>query len=143
MQQRGRKSHGALVAAENVAQIPRAAPPGDLSDYEAAIWSAVVNTKPADWFQADTLPLLLSYCKHVATAATIDRELAAFDPAWLRDDEGLKRYKVLTDMRERESKTQITLARSMRLTQQSQIIPQTAGTVAKKSRAMTAKPWEG
>ena len=142
MQQRGRKSAGGLTAAVNVEQIPRAAPPGDLSDYEAAIWSAVINTKPADWFQADTLPLLLSYCKHVSTAATIDRELAEFDPKWLRDDDGLKRYKTLTDMRERESRAQTALARSMRLTQQAQYNAPTAATTANKSK-QTAKPWQG
>ena len=142
MKQRGRKSIGAVQATASVQQIPRAAPPGDLSDYEAAIWSAVINTKPADWFQADTLPLLLSYCKHVSTAATIDRELAEFDPKWLRDDDGLKRYKTLTDMRERESRAQTALARSMRLTQQAQYNAPTAATSANKSK-QSAKPWQG
>lgn len=142
MQQRGRKTLAGLVAAENVAQIPRAAPPGDLSDYEAAIWTAVINTKPADWFQADTLPLLLSYCKHVSTAATLDRELAAFDPQWLRDDDGLRRYRLLTDMRERESRAQTALARSMRLTQQAQYSAPTAATAANKTK-QAAKPWQG
>ena len=140
MQQRGRKSVSGLVAQDNLAPIPRMAPPGDLSDYEAAIWTSVINTKPADWFQADTLPLLLSYCKHVSTAATLDKELSLFDPGWLRDDDGLKRFKLLTDMRERESRALTALARSMRLTQQAQIHKETAGV---KSRKVTgSRPWD-
>lgn len=140
MRQRGRKSQGALQSVAPVENIPRCPPPAELSEFEAHIWTATVNTKPADWFQADTLPLLLSYCKHVSHAATLDREIAAFDPAWLRDDDGLKRYKVLTDMRERESRAQTALARSMRLTHQAQVHRETAG--VKSRKATGSKPWD-
>ena len=141
MQQRGRKSTAGLVAASNIEPIPRVPPPGNLSDYEAAVWQAVVNTKPADWFQADTLPLLLSYCKHVSHAATLDQEIMEFNREWLRDDEGVKRYKLLTDMRERESRAMTALARSMRLSHQSQYRAEGAATVKGKQKA--AKPWQG
>ena len=142
MKQRGRKSTGAVLsAAGNVQQIPRAAPPAELSEFEAHVWASVVNTKPADWFQADTLPLLLSYCKHVSHAATLDREIAEFDPQWLRDEDGLKRYKTLTDMRERESRAQTALARSMRLTQQAQYNAPTAATQNGKVKGGN-KPWQ-
>ncbi len=143
MNQRGRKSAGRILSVAPVEAIPRSAPPADLSEFEAAMWCSVVNTKPADWFQADTLPLLRSYCKHISTAATLDRELAEFDPAWLRTDEGLKRYRVLTDMRERESRAMTALCRSMRLTQQAQYLAPTAGTAAQKSKGKANKPWEG
>lgn len=105
------------------------------------MWTATVNTKPADWFQADTLPLLLSYCKHVSHSYVIDAEIAAFEPEWLRDKDGLQRYKVLTDMRDRESRALVTLARTMRLSQQSQIRPETAAT--KAGKAVSKRPWEG
>jgi len=143
MKQRGRKTVSAVAVSATVQQIPRAAPPVELSEFESHVWASVVNTKPADWFQADTLPLLLSYCKHVSTAATIDRELAEFDPKWLRDDDGLKRYKLLTDMRERESRAQTALARSMRLTQQSQYNAQTASSTSNKGKQRNIKPWQG
>lgn len=124
-----------------VANLPRLPPPPELSEFEAHVWTAVVNTKPADWFQADTLPLLLSYCKHVSQSYAIDAEVAAFEPGWLRTDDGLRRYKVLTDMRDRESRALVNLARSMRLSQQAQIRPETAAT--KASKAVSKRPWEG
>jgi len=140
MKQRGRKSASQLATAAPVEQIPRVPPPVELSEFEAHVWTSVVNTKPADWFQADTLPLLLSYCKHVSHAATLDREISGFDPKWLRDDDGLKRYKTLTDMRERESRAQTSLARSMRLTQQARVEPKTAGRASAKVTG--SRPWE-
>ena len=140
MKQHGRKSAEAQMAVANVEPIPRAAPPGELTDYEAAIWSSVVNTKPADWFQADTLPLLKSYCKHVSTAATIDQQIENFDPEWLTTDEGLNRFRILADMREKQSRALTALARSMRLTQQSKYCEKTANTAAKK--VAKSRPWE-
>lgn len=144
MKQRGRKSiSGGLAVLADVIAIPRLPPPPELNEFEAHVWTATVNTKPSDWFQADTLPLLLSYCKHVSHSYTIDREIAAFEPEWLRTDDGLKRYKVLTDMRERESRALTALARSMRLTQQAQSHPVTAGRQAEKSKGASKRPWEG
>lgn len=137
MKQRGRKQ---LEAVAPVLSIPRCPPPADLSEYEAHVWATVVNTKPADWFTADTLPLLNSYVKHVSQARLLDNEIASFDPKWLRDDEGLKRYKVLTDMRDRESRAMTSLARSMRLTHQSRYVPHTAARVAEKGGGK--KPWD-
>ena len=141
MKQRGRKGAGVLSVAAPVVHIPRLPPPAELSEFEAHVWTSVVNTKPSDWFQADTLPLLLSYCKHVSQSYTIDREIEGFDSQWLRDEDGLRRYKILTDMRERESRALITLARAMRLSQQSQIRPETAATASRK--AVSKRPWEG
>lgn len=141
MKQRGRKSLSPISVVAGVSEIPRLPPPPELSEFEAHVWTATVNTKPADWFQADTLPLLLSYCKHVSQSYTIDAEIAQFDPAWLRDESGLKRYQVLTHMRERESRAMTALARSMRLTQQARWDHQKSNTLAKK--AVTKRPWEG
>ena len=141
MQQRGRKGKGIISTAAQVLEIPRLPPPAELSEFEAHCWTSVVNTKPADWFRADTLPILLSYCKHISCAYTLDKEIAEFDPAWLRDDDGLLRYKRLTDMRDRESRALTALARSMRLTQQSQIHHNTAASQSKKTK-VGGKPWE-
>ena len=140
MKQRGRKSASELSVAAPVQNIPRLPPPPELPEYEAHLWTSIVNTKPADWFQADSLPLLVSYCKHISQAHTLDRQIADFDPEWLKKDEGLKRYKVLTDMRERESRAQTALARSMRLTQQARVEPKTAGRASNKTQDKA--PWE-
>ena len=141
MKQRGRKSQAQLSTTAPVQEIPRVPPPAELSEYEAHVWSSVVNTKPADWFQSDTLPLLLSYCKHISQTQTIDREISEFEPEWLKTDDGLKRYKLLTDMRDRESRAMTALARAMRLSQQARVEPKTAGrAVAKHSTGR--RPWE-
>jgi hypothetical protein len=149
MKQRGRKSAQSLTVAQ-VQSIPRAAPPSDLSAYEAECWTTVVNTKPADWFTADTLPLLRSYVRHCYQAKKIDDEM---DKIIERPfvDEGAKYkgedlyigdlFEKLQKMRERESAKIMALARSMRLTQQAQIHPETAGTSRNKGSKGSAV-WE-
>lgn len=140
MKHRGRKSAAELSIATPVESIPRAAPPGQLSDFEASVWQQIVATKPADWFQADTYPLLISYCKHVAHMATVDKLVEARPD--VADDDELKRLDLLYKMRDRESKALISLARQMRLTQQSQYCEKTAHSAARKTSTASAKPWE-
>jgi hypothetical protein len=69
----------------------------------------------------------------------IDAQIKAFDPAWLTEDEGLKRYERLLSMAQKESGIVNALARSMRLTQQSIYQPQKAHTL---SQAKGRKPWQ-
>jgi hypothetical protein len=59
----------------------------------------------------------------------------------LRDDAALARYKLLLDMREKETRAVTALARSMRLTQQAQYSTKKAATVA-ESTYTGPKPWE-
>ena len=148
MQQRGRKSAASKTlksvnVEDSVTAIPRSAtPPADFTEFEASIWTQVVNTKPADWFGTDTHPLLIAYCKHVATAAVLDRKIAEFEPEWMDSDAGLARYDKLLSAREKQSRAIMALARSMRLTQQSQYDHKTANTANKKSGNGSKTPWE-
>lgn len=143
MKQRGRKSAEAHLA--TVETIPRQPPPQDLSAFEAQLWMAVTSTKPADWFQADTLPLLRSYVRHCAHAAKIDQEMDELLDKRFTEQVGEApagaKFESLAKMRERETKQITALARSMRLTQQAQIHPEKAGTSARKGKA--SRPWEG
>ena len=141
MQQRGKKTAAALVSANVVEVTPRQIPPAELSELESGIWLSVVNTKPADWFQADTTQLMIAYCKHTSTAMTLDKQINEFDPAWLADNEGIDRYQKLINMREKQTRAIVTLSRTMRLTQQSRYDAQVAATTNKKTS--TKKPWEG
>lgn len=141
MKQRGRNATGHLQIAPAVELCPRIAPPAELSEFEAAVWVSVVNTKPAEWFQADTKQLLIAYCKHTSTAAILDDQLDAFKPEWLADTEGLDRYRKLTDMREKQTRALTALSRSMRLTQQARYDTQKAAVADRK--ASGKKPWEG
>lgn len=145
MKQRGRKSANKLatVEAASVEAIPRQPPPADLGPVEAEMWIAVVNTKPADWFTADTLPLLRSYVRHCFQAQKIDAEM---DKVIERDFTTAiaERFEKLQKMRERESAKIMALARSMRLTHQSQVDPERAhGTRKKAARSAAASSlWE-
>ena len=123
-----------------VEAIRRHAPPESLSDLETEIWVMVVDALPAEWFGRDQLPLLLAYCKHSARAQILDREIDAFNPQWLKDDDGLKRYDKLLAMRDRESKQITSLARSMRITHQSRTHKDKASSMARKGGG-EEKPW--
>ena len=117
----------------------RPEPPTDLTAPQAAIWRAVVSTKPADWFGADTQPLLRSYCRHTASAETLAKHIAKLEDA---DDLDIGLYADLLKARDRETRAMAALARSMRLTQQSRYTPQAAGTKAGSVGAAARKPWE-
>lgn len=138
----GRKSEEELKIAKQVVEIkPRLPAPVTLNSYQTDLWVAVINTKPADWFQADTAKLLESYCKHCYQAMMLDSQMDNFDPEWLLTDEGLDRLKKLTDMREKHTRQITAISRSMRLTQQSQYDTQQASRKNKNSGPAN-KPWE-
>jgi hypothetical protein len=141
MKQRGKKTVGALTAVDMKEVVPRQPPPEVLTELETGIWLSVINTKPADWFQADTTQLMVAYCKHVSTAMLLDKQIAEFEPGWLSDDNGLDRYKQLTDMREKQTRAISALSRSMRLTQQSRYRASVAY-VADRKETGRKKPWE-
>lgn len=139
MAKRGRQSAASLSVVQAVpGQRPVA--PKELDREQKAVWEAVVQTKPADWFTDDTLPLLVAYCKHVVTARKLGGVIDKFDVGLLEDPEHVKRYDKLLAMRERETRAVTALARSMRLTQQSRYDAKRANTEAGSTRAR--KPWQ-
>lgn len=135
MKQRGRKS----AAEASVTQLGerRPAPPEDLNDFQKQLWRDVVDTRPADWFRKDTYPLLRGYTKHAWQADEIDKLLSErFDS---EDPEERAEIEDLLKARERESRAMMALARSMRITQQSNYDPKTA---ARAKEAPSKRPWE-
>ena len=140
MADRGRKSAASLAV---VTALPgqRPEPPDELSDAEAAVWRAVAATKPADWFGADTHPLLAAYCRHACAARAMSAAVHAFPVADCADPERAKHYNLLLIMRERETCAMHSLARGMRITQQSRYDAKTANTAASKAGG-PSKPWE-
>ena len=109
-------------------------PPAELTPYEAKVWNDVVSTKPPEWFESDSYPLLKAYCiaagRHYEIGLEIKNHLIQSPEA--RD---LMR---LEDMYAKQLKG---LATSMRLTQQSRYTPGAAATANKKA-ASGKKPWE-
>jgi hypothetical protein len=122
---------------------PRAAPPPRLTPEAAALWKAVVATKPAEWFTEDSLPLLESYC----TATVMFREIQVQIDALPRPlaQRELPILDKLLAMREREIRTLTTLARSMRLSQQARYRGEVASTAHRRATTeaiFAKKPWE-
>lgn len=151
MGSRGRTSTAELsvISGNGVETIRRPEPPRDLTDEEAVEWRAVVNRLPADWFPAETLPMLGQYCRHTVAARRVagmleqlDKEVAqtikdgaAAGEAVLGTAKMLDR---LLKMQERESRCIASLATKMRISQQ------TTYDKSRKKGAVNAprKPWE-
>jgi hypothetical protein len=101
---------------------------------------AVLNSKPAEWFKDEHVPILMQYVRHVETADILSRAIDAFDTARLGDDEGLRQYEKLTSMRSREAGVIHNLARSMRLTQLA--IYQSTKEATMDNKSASRKPWQ-
>jgi hypothetical protein len=136
-----RKSAASLAIVREVGPVVRLMPPAGLSAWERGLWLDVVNGKPAEWFAAEHEPLLRQYVKHAATARVLQAQIDEFDPEWLKDDDGLRRYDRLLSAHEREGRAMTSIATKMRLTQQSQYGARAAST-ASDSTGSGRKPWQ-
>ena len=141
MTQPGRKSSASLSVIGVATPIPRLMPPSVLTDDQRAIWLATVNSKPADWFGDEHIPLLLEYVRHVSTADLLTREIDAFTPEMFANPLELEKLKMLVSMRAREAGCINTFARSMRITQQSIYRADKAATLTDKVGGKR-KPWQ-
>lgn len=114
--------------------VVRQAIPEDLTADQAIVFRGVIDSKPANWFGADSVPLVKEYSRAVVAcdllARWVDKRMAA---------EANDLDKVIR-MRDLESKRAMSLATKLRLTQQSRYTPQAAATAAGK--AGKARPWE-
>lgn len=133
---RGRKSAASLEIArpDSIELVERPVCPHDLNDEEAEVWSAVVNRLPADWFPAETQPLLVQYCRSVIQARRVAEliEQATSDP-----ELSVSAYDRLLKMQARCSASIAMLATKMRISQQA-----TTNHRGNKKQVSPAKPWE-
>jgi hypothetical protein len=136
-----RKSAASLTIASPVELRRLPPPPGDLTDYQAGLWHQIVATKPSDWWDAANLPLLRALVVHESSAAVIDGQLATFEPEWLKDDDGLRRFKMLSQIRAEHTAKVESLMTKMRLTQQSRYGAREATTAARRA-GKSPKPWD-
>jgi len=137
-----RKSAASLSVAPpvNIGALP--APPGDLTEFQAALWHQIVATKPGDWWDASNLPLLRALVKHESAAMVIDQQMDEFEPEWLKTDDGIARYKTLSAIRVLHTERVASLATKMRLTQQSRYGTRQAHTAANRTNGKQSRPWE-
>lgn len=135
MQQRGRKSVGALAVLDAcIDAIQRPEPDPTLTDEQADEWRAVVNRLPADWFPRETWGLLAQYCRHVVSAR---RVADLIRKAEAEDGFDVESYDRLLKMQEREGRAVAALARGMRMSQQS-----TRNSKASKGKVLAPPPWQ-
>lgn len=114
-------------------------PPPDLTPDQAAIWANVVATKPSDWWDAGSIPLLSAYCRAVVESLKVATLVDGMTVDMLLLDDGLERYKELRKIQANLTAEVNTLSRAMRLTQQSRYRADAASVAAEKARG--ARPW--
>jgi hypothetical protein len=146
---RGRKTAAVLALVTGpINEIPRQPAPTELNAEQAVVWSNVVASQPADWFNSATKPILVQYCRHVVSArriAELISELEESVAAEMPETDGAERLLVmmsavkaldrLQKMQERESRAIASLATKMRITQQ-------AITNHRGNHIQAKKPWD-
>lgn len=142
MNQRGQKSAAAVRLVPAVQRVNRPEAPPELTQDQAAIWVAVTNSKPADWFGPETLPLLAAYCRGCVEHQRVSALIDSFNTECLtlEDASDLKRYETLIRLQDRLSQQMARLGTKMRLTQQSQYGAR--GAARESAKAGKARPWQ-
>ena len=138
---RGRKSSAELstISAAGLEIHRRPEPPAHLGDEAVAIWRAVVNSLPADWFTPGTLPLLDALCGLTVSQRFTIRSLQVIERGG--DDFDRDEWERLLKQLGEVSGRIATLATRMRLTPQSRYGARGADTAA-RSVGDGPKPWE-
>lgn len=116
------------------------APPADLSPEEATVWARVVATKPSDWWDAGSVPILAQYARACVQSDMVAGLVRTVSQALLSDPDELGRYKELRKIQAQLSGEMGTLARAMRLTQQARYRADKADTTSRK--ASGNRPWQ-
>ena len=128
MRKRGPKSSAELSVVPISFKSRRPPPPAHLNAIEKKTWREIVNSTPDGWFTVAQEPLLAAYCYHETAARFLSKMIEKERPANLLADPGkLRLYSRLLAMRARETAALSALATKMRLTQQTQMHPRTAG----------------
>ena len=138
---RGRKSVADLAVVPVAPRLRRPPPPDGLTDEQAKLWRDVVDAMPAGWFGRETHEVLVNYCRHTVRHRFLSRQLDACPNDALASGDGLEHWNRLAAAAERESRAALACARSLRLTQQSQMRPETAGRLRERVPT-TRPPWE-
>src|SRR5690606_22701811 len=107
-------------------------PPEDLSPEECEVWARVTATKPSEWWDAGSVPLLSQYCRAVVQAELVSGLVRSVGSAMLTDPDELPRYDKLRKIQSVLSGEITSLATKMRLTQQSRYNAKNSDTASRK-----------
>lgn len=108
---------------------------------ERPIWNRVSGAMPSGWFKREQIDLLRAFCQHAARSDKFNRMASAFEAGDVGEQIELADRDRISKMADRESRAALALARSMRITHQAQIRPETAAT-KRDSETGQPKPWE-
>jgi hypothetical protein len=89
---------------------------------------------PHDWFGRETHALLADFCRRVERLRMLAEQIDEFAPDWLRTTRAWIATKKLGRMAERETRALTSLARSLRLTNQSRYTPHGAAAAPRADR---------
>jgi hypothetical protein len=106
----------------------RPSPPAQLDARERAIWTKITARLPADWFTAETQPMLTELCRHIRNADDLTADLAVARAAI---DEIQKQPEPDSEALE-EAKKVARHSTKLRLTPQARYAPSTAKREAAK-----------
>lgn len=141
MNQRGRKS-AAQLATVTALPLRMLEAPADLSPDEATVWARVAATKPGDWWDAGSTPLLAQYARAAVQADMVAELVRTVGLNMLTDPDELGRYKELRKIQAALSVEMTSLATKMRLTQQARYNAKNSDTAARKGGGGGRKPWQ-
>ena len=127
----------AVTLLKSVVEIARPDAPYELTDEEADVWRVIVNRMEADYFPAETWPLLCAYCRATVRA----RFLAGLRECMTKPDAekkfDLDAYACVVRMENECAKSLAMLATKMRISHQS-----TYDESKRKPPVMVRPPWE-
>ena len=118
--------------------VPIPVAPPSLTAQQATLWRTILVSKPSDWWDQSSLPLLANLVRHLTTYDQICEQLERYD---MGDVEKVDIVNKLLAMRDREGKAVASLSTKMRLTQQSKYEPQRAQHIAMRG-GRVPKPWD-
>ncbi len=147
MKQRGRKSAAqAGIAVIDGGRGSRLAPPGDLEDFESALWAQILGAMPADWYCPSMEELMRAYVRCASLLRTIDRATdAGNNPDMLGDldPDALALLLRLANTRDKQVRQLAMLATKLRLTPQARVDPKTAGRAHRRGAEQpSGQPWD-
>lgn len=141
MGSRGRKSAASVAISAAVSPLQKMPePPAYLTPEQDIVWREVISSRAGDLIGVEAFRVLVEYCRAVVEGDKIASQLDAFDPSWLADDDGLKRWDKLQAIACRNQGVLATLATKLRIATSSSVRAENAGTILKKGAK--AKPWE-
>jgi len=135
-----KKSSASLTVVPNNPMDARLLAPKRLTSRQKELWSEIVSSKPAAWFDAANSALLLGYVKSIVSHEILTSQSDAIEATLMEPDADLKRLNRLHIMIERQSRLIQTFATKLRLTQQSRYTPATAAVMAGKASGV--RPWD-